>query len=285
MRTALSGLSREKWINFLCALSIATGLFLVSIALLFVYNVSIVTERLPERFSVTAFLDDGVSSLTAREIMKKAKGHSAVKAAAYISKDEALMDLKSIMEDSEYILEGLDSNPLPASIEIKLREGSMTSASVKALARELESIEGVDDVQYGEKLLSTIQSVKKHAEALGLAVVGLLCAGIIFVCYATMKILLYRKNDEIETLKLLGATKSFIKSPFIIEGAVIGLAGGAASMALLAALYYFVSTRLTAQFPVLGSLGVPLEIVYYTPLAGLLIGVTGAYIAVGKIKF
>jgi cell division transport system permease protein len=276
---------REKWINFLCMLSIATGLFLMGFALLFIYNIDLATKKLPERFSVSVFLEDGISSSSARDIMKKAKNHSAVKRVDYISKEDALNELKTVMKDADYILEGLDSNPLPSSIEIRLRKGSLSGASVTSLVKEMEKIEGVDDVQYGRKLLSIIQSVRKHSEGMGIVIVGALCAGVIFVCYSTVKILLYRKNDEIETLKLLGATKGFIKSPFVFEGSLLGLAGGVVSAVAMAGLYYFINFKLTAHFPLLEALSTPIELLQYAPLAGLIIGLAGAYIAVGKIKF
>jgi cell division transport system permease protein len=284
-KVAIDAIWREKWINLLCTFTIGTGLFLMSMAWLFVHNVNIAVGKMPERFSITVFLKDGISDEQTRSIVKSIKQNSAVKKTVYISKDKALEELKTIIKDPDYILEGLDSNPLPASIEIKLREGSVTEDSVKALAGNLNGIKGIEDVQYGMQLLSVIQAIRKNARAIGFLLVVALSAGVIFVCYSTVKILLYRKNVEMDTLKLLGATKGFIKAPFIIEGAILGLAGGAVSVFCMLILYYLVYYRMVEYLPLLRTLERPVDILLYTPSAGLLIGMAGAYIAVGRVKF
>lgn len=284
-KVAIDAIWREKWINLLCIFTIGTGLFLISMALLIVHNVNIAVGKMPERFSITVFLKDGISDEQTRSIVKSIKQNSAVKKTVYISKDKALEELKIILKDPDYILEGLDSNPLPASIEIKLREGSVTEASVKALAANMNGIKGIEDVQYGMQILSVIQAIRKNARAIGFLLVVALSAGVIFVCYSTVKLLLYRKNVEIDTLKLLGATKGFIKAPFIIEGAILGLAGGAVSVFCMLTLYYLVYYRMVEYLPLLRTLERPVDILLYAPSAGLLIGMAGAYIAVGRVKF
>jgi cell division transport system permease protein len=285
LRVALSGILREKWINMLCILTIATGLFLIASSLLFVYNVDRVVAKLPERFSVVAFLEDGVAEQRARDIIREIKKYRAVSKARYVSSNEALRELRAAMEDADYVLEGLDENPLPSSVELSLRKSSVTDESVRDLAMKLKGIGGVADVEYGRKLLSVIQSVKSNSAMFSALLVSSLAAGVLFVCYSTVKILLYRKKEEIETLKLLGATKRFIRTPFIMEGGILGLVGGAISSLGMLAIYYFVYARLADTMPVVRALSAPLELLAYTPVAGVVIGVAGAFIAMGRIRF
>jgi cell division transport system permease protein len=284
-KVALTGIWREKWINFLCILTIATGLFLITLAVLFVHNIELATRKLPEKFSITVFLEEGLSSKQIQGIIRTIKSNSAVKKVKYISKEDALKELKTSLADAEYLLEGLDENPLPATIELGLRRSSVTGAAVENLLEELKSINGVSEVQYGRKLLSAIQTIKTNSEAIGFILISALSAGIVFVCYSTVKILFYRKKDEIETLKLLGATKGFIRAPFLIEGGVIGLIGGVISVAGMLSLYYPLYQRLTVSIPLLKAVSIPLGILPYPPIAGLVIGVVGALIAIGRIKF
>jgi cell division transport system permease protein len=285
LKVAIDAIWREKWINLLCTFTIGTALFLISMALLFVHNVNIAVGKMPERFSITVFLKDGVSDEQTRNIVKTIKQNSAVKQAVYMSKDDALEELKTIIENPDYLLEGMDSNPLPASIEIKLRETSVTEDSVKALAAKMKDIKGIEDVQYGMQLLSVIQAVRKNSRAIGFLLVAALSACVLFVCYSTVKILLYRKKVEMDTLKLLGATRGFIKAPFIIEGAILGLFGGAVSVICMLVLYYLVYYRMVEYIPLLKTIERPVDLLLYTPSAGLLIGMFGAYIAVGRVKF
>jgi cell division transport system permease protein len=285
IRAAIAGMWREKWVNALCALTIATGLLLMALSYTFTYNVGLATRRLPDRFSVSVFLEDGLSADALDGIMKSTRRSPAVKAVRYISKDEALAELRTTMSGADYILEGLEENPLPASLEIKLKEGAVTWASVEGLASELNGIKGISEVQYGKKFLSALQSLKKNSEAVAVVLISVLSAGVVFVCYSTVKLLFYRKKDEIETLKFLGATRWFIRAPFLIEGGIIGLASGMAALAAAVSLRLLVYDRLAEYMPVLKVLSIPAGLVLYMPLAGLLIGVAGAALAIGRIRF
>jgi cell division transport system permease protein len=110
-------------------------------------------------------------------------------------------------------------------------------------------------------------------------------AGMLFVCYSTVKILFYRKEREIETYKLLGATKGFIRTPFLIEGGVIGLSGGFLSFLAMLTLYYFVVLRLSLTFPLFKFILFPIDLSFAIPLSGLFLGITGAAIAIGRIRY
>ena len=110
---------------------------------------------------------------------------------------------------------------------------------------------------------------------------------IIFITYNTIKIFFYRRNDEIETLKLLGATRGFIRQPFLIEGLLIGLAGGITASLALFGLHSFILIRGTEFMPAIRAMIIsfPLEVYMSVPLAGAVMSFTGSLIAVGKIKF
>ncbi len=285
LKVALSGLWREKWINFLSTLSVATGLFLIAVAVLAVYNIEMATRKLPEKFAVTVYLKDGLSAERIQDISREISRSQGVKSVNYVSKDEALEELKSTIRDSNYILEGLDDNPLPASITISLDRVSVTDSSVVDLVRKVEGIEGVSDVEYGRKLLTVIETARRNAELLGGFLISSLSAALIFICYSTVKILFYRKREEVETLKLLGATRGFIRAPFIIEGGVIGLGGGLLGASALGAVIFAAYAKLDPSLPFLGAIGMPPELFYWLPAGGLLLGVVGSYIAIGRVKF
>ncbi|MDP2168078.1 MAG: permease-like cell division protein FtsX [Thermodesulfovibrionales bacterium] len=284
-KLAMDSLWKEKWINLLSALTIATGLLLMAVALSVLYNIQIATRKLPERFVITVFLKEGLTEEKIRDAVSGIKANPKVKSAKYISKDAAMKELKALMKDSDYILEGLDENPLPASVEVGINKEAVSEPSVRAFSDELRAIEGIEDVSYGEKLLSSIQAIKSGAEGIGALVIIILSAGITFVCYSTVKILFYRKKDEIETLQLLGATKGFIRAPFVLEGGLIGLAGGLAALSGIAGLKYLISIKLASLVPVLQSFAYPSAVAVYLPVAGLFVGLLGALIAIGRLRF
>jgi len=284
-RLALQSLWREKWINLLSVLTIAAGLFMITLTFFVVYNIDLATKRLPARFSVMLYLNDGLSEQETGDIIAQLKKNNAVEQTKYIAKDKALEELKGVLKDADYILEGIDENPLPASIEIKLKKESVNIASVNKFAAEIKKIKGIAEVEYGEQFLNSIHSIKGMAKAGSLSLIIIMSAGVIFVCYSTIKIAFYRRKEEIEIFKLLGATRGFIRAPFVIEGSVLGMFGGIASMAAALAFYYVLLYKVTATIPILKILAFPLETFPALPIVGLLLGIGGAVIALGRIRF
>ena len=284
-RLAARSILHEKWINLLSILTIAAGLFFTAITVLSVYNVDIATKKLPEKFSVMLYLKDNLSREELENIINTARKDDAVKTVKYISRDEAMKELKTTLKDTKYVLDGLGENPLPDSIEVKLKDEAVGPDTAKRLTAKLREIKGIDEIEYGEKFLSSIYSIKVGMKTIGIVFVIIMSAGMIFVCYSTVKILFYRKNDEIETYKLLGATGRFIRAPFIIEGAVIGFSGGLLSLIGILSLYYTVIFRLSYTIPLFKTIIFPINTSLYLPMVGLLLGMTGAVIAIGRIRY
>src|SRR4030043_2100752 len=278
-RLAAQSILHEKWINFLSILTIAACLLITAFVAVFVYNVDALTKKLPEKFSMMLYLKDNLPGAGIENILNTLRGDDAVETVKYIPKDEALKELKAELKDATYVLEGLDENPLQNSIEIKLKRSVLGPEAVKKLSTKVKAIEGVAEVEYGEKFLSAIYSIKMGIRALGIIFIAIMSAGVIFVCYSTVKILFYRKNEEIETYKLIGATKRFITAPFIIEGAVIGFSSGLISLFGILLLYYTVILKHSLTIPLFKAIVFPINIALFLPLAGLLIGMTGSAIA------
>jgi cell division transport system permease protein len=281
-RLAAQSLLREKWINLLSILTIASGLLIISISLFVVYNIDAATKKLPEKFSVVLYLDDGIERDSVINSLKKNPAIATVK---FISKDEAMREMRGLLKDSGYVFEGLDENPLPDSLEIKLKKEAFSPDAVKKIADEALKIKGVHAVEYGEKFLSTLHHLKVGFKTIGMILIGLLSTGIIFVCYSTVKILFYRKNDEVETFKLLGATKAFIRIPFLIEGAFIGTAGGLLSLLGIAVFYYVVLLKLSLTMPLLKVILFPSDLFLPLPFIGMFLGITGAAVALGRLRY
>ncbi len=284
-RVATRSILHERWINLLSILTIAAGILFTAITVLCLYNVDVATKKLPEKFSMMLYLKDNLSQEDLENIMNTTKKDDAVKAVKYIPKDKALEELKSTVKDTEYVLDGLDENPLPDSIEVKLKDEAVGPETAKKLTSDLMKINGINEIEYGEKFLASIYSLKVGMKSIGIIFVVIMSAGMIFVCYSTVKILFYRKNKELETYKLLGATRGFIRAPFIIEGAVIGFCGGFLSLVGILSLYYMVIFRLGQTIPLFNAIVFPINMSLSLPLAGLLIGITGAAIAIGRIRY
>jgi cell division transport system permease protein len=285
IRLAVKSLTKDICINFLSTVTIAVALLIVSLTFFVAYNFDSATKRLPERFSLNVYFDNDLSKTEIDSVIKRLRKNGLVHSIRYISKKDALKALRTSLEDSDYIFEGLNDNPLPDSVEVKLIDSAVGPEKVKVFVSDLLKIKGVSEVDYGEKFLSTIKNLKIGLNTIGFVLALAMSTGIIFVCYSTVKILFFKRNEEIETLKLLGATKSFIRIPFFIEGALIGTSAGALSLAGIYAFYYFFVQKMSVTMPIFKLLIFPADLFLTLPLIGLFLGLTGAAFALGRIKY
>jgi cell division transport system permease protein len=286
-QTALKNLWRERWVNTLTALTIAVGLLIFGTFVLITINMDSILKRWSKGFGLVVYLEEGMGRDEERLLREYFQKDTDVIAIEYVSKESALEGLRETLGSMSSILDGFRDNPLPSSFELKLKREALNPSRIKQKAFQIKQLTGVEDVQYGEKWLSSLHSMTK-----GMLVIVVLLGGIIFVAiafstYSTIKILFYRRIEEIETLKLLGATRSFIRLPFLLEGLFIGIAGGASGFLGISAIFYFSSTKVIEFMPSLKGLIVflPLEAYPVGPLAVAVMSFIGSFLAIGKIRY
>jgi cell division transport system permease protein len=283
-KTALQSLMKEKWINLLSSLTVAASLLVSAIAIITIYNVEIFTKVLPEKFTMVVYLKDQVTPDDGKSLMRLLNAKDYVAGAKFISREQALSEMKRTLKDVSNIIEGLEDNPLSSAIELKLKKESVTAASVRDISADIRKLPGVDDIYYEAKLAETVSLLKTSIENLSLIILGIIIFVVLFVISSTVKILFYRRKAEIEIIKLLGATGGFIRAPFLIEGGVIGFMGGLFA-ALGAAFFYFtLTTSFSAFMPILKTMIMPMEIAVLMPIAGIVMGVAGSLISVGRLR-
>ncbi len=286
-RFAFESLKKEFWINVIAALSAGVGLFIIAILSITFYSINSVAKKLPERFTIILYMKDNTPADEINKLLLNLKNNSMVRSARLITKDSALNELKKRLKDSSFLIEGLDENPLPDSVEIRLRSDAVEKALLKDFIKELRSVPSVDDIDYGEDVMESIVMIKKAVETSGIAFIAVILTGILFNFYTTIRILFYRRKEEVETFKLLGASGGFIRAPFLIEGAAIGIAGGLVASLMvfgLTQVFAFLSTRL----PFIASFNIQpylLSFLIILPLAGALLGVAGAFLSIGRIRY
>lgn len=287
LRVSILSLWREKWINLLTMLSISVGFLVLGTFALVTFNIDLTLNRWAEGFGLVVYLKDNISESEKNSLKERLKKDSDIVEVKYISKDVAFAEMKRSLKSINPGLESLEENPLPDSIELRLRRDVIEPVRIKEKASKIKTLSGVEDVQYGEKWLSSLNSIARVMKIIGLLLGSIISVAIAFATYSTIKILFYRKNEEIETLKLLGATKIFIKAPFLIEGFIIGLIGGTIGSLTLFGLYSFITTRAVNFLPsIKGSLVfLPPEAYPAIPIAGAIISTLGSFLALGKIKY
>lgn len=283
-KSACRSIWREKWINLLSTFTVGSSLFIITLTSFFLYNVELIATRIPERFSMVVYLKKELSKEEIDAVINTIKQRQDVMGLTYLSREDAMNELKQALKDSGNILEGLDENPLAASIELKLKRDFISTSGTKQIAENIKGISGVDDVFYGEKIAEAIYRLRRSLENISIIIFFTISSGVVFVMYSTVKILFYRKKNEIDILKLLGATGGFIRGPFLIEGGIIGFSGGLLGLCMALMFYFAITYRLSRVIPMLKTLVFPVEILVALPVIGISLGIIGAAIAIGRIR-
>ena len=284
-KSALKSLFKERWINLLSIITVSSSLLIITLTIFFLYNIEIASNRLPERYSLTIYLKNNLSDNEINGIIDTIKRRNDVAELKYIPKEDALKELAEVLKDYDDILKGLDENPLSSSIDLKIKREFVDPLYVKKISDELKKISGIEDIYSGENIVESIHILKRSIRNMSIIIFVAISAGIVFVTYSTVKILFYRKKEEIEIFKLLGASRNFIRMPFLFEGAFIGLAGGLLAVLGTFIFYFAITYRLSLIFPLLKSMILPMEIIISLPIIGLLMGIAGSLIAIGRIRY
>ncbi len=151
----------------------------------------------------------------------------------YVSRQAAWENFKNTFSAETEFLQSLDFNPLPASYNLRFKPGPNRVENIRLFAETLGKKSEVESLEYGEKWISRFEKFMIFLRVFLLAVGGLLSLGLIFIISNTIKLSALARKNEIELMLMIGATHRYIKTPFLLEGALQGAAG--AVLALLAA--------------------------------------------------
>lgn len=202
----------------------------------------------------------------------------------FISKDDALKSLRKQLGEKAGLLDGLGENPLPASLEIVLSRDVSGDSLPYELKTRLERIHGIDEVQYSQEWVERFQAIMGAVKIIGLVFGGLLFLAALFIITNTVKLTIYSRKDEIEILKLVGATNRFVKIPFLIEGSIQGFLGGSVALIVLFLVYVAIVTKvdLSIGFASLDIIFLSPQFILLLLLMSSIIGFIGSTVSLGR---
>jgi len=151
----------------------------------------------------------------------------------FVSSEQALKKFKKNFPELQEIIDNLQINPFPPSFEVILSEKSLTSDEILGFIDEVKNMIGVEDVQFNRDWVEKMQSFSRLATAVGFLLGGILILASFFIISNVIKLNVFARKGEIEILRLVGATNTFIRAPFLLEGIVMGILGGLLSLFLL----------------------------------------------------
>ncbi len=273
LREAMIGFRRAPMLSALSVTTIAFSLFAFGLFSLVALNLRQALRQVESRVEIRAFLDEDTPVETIADAMKAIGDYPEVARVEYVTQEQALERARTELKEFRDVFE---AGFLPASIDIRLRDGFRSPEQVTDVAQRIRAFDFVDDVRFGAEWIQKLYTIRNVATAAGI-ILGLAFAGVaIIIIGATIRMAVMARAREISIMRLVGATDGFIRQPFLIEGFVKGILGGllALSLTWLASLViskYFVQTEFFD--PRLAMLGL---------LGGAVIGVLGSALSVGR---
>jgi cell division transport system permease protein len=273
LRDAFITFRRSPLLSALSVTTIAFSLFAFGLFGLVALNIRQALDKLEDRVEIRAFVVEGTPSELVDGATADIESFPEVQSARAITQAEALARAKRELGEFRDVFEGA---VLPASIDIKLKPGSRDPATLKRVAARVQAYAFLNDVRYGEEWISKLYRLRNIASITGI-VLGLAFAAVsVIIIGTTIRMAVLSRAQEISIMRLVGATDSYIRRPFLLEGFAKGVAGG-----LLALLLTWFASLLINRYIV--------ETAFFDErtaalglLFGAMIGLIGSAISVGR---
>ncbi len=240
-KRAIQDILDHRFLNIVTIITIAISILIVSAFALFFVNANEIINSWKKGIRIMAYLKPDAPEIKIPELKQKIQHIGGIQDVRFISKNEAFQQLKKQMRRQSSLFENLKENPLPDAFEIRLIASFQNQEKVEMLATRLESLPQIDEVEYGQRWLGRFTNFFNLFRLTGYAMGGLFFMAALLIVANTIRLVLYSRREEIEIMRLVGATDSFIKAPFYIQGLIQGAFGGIIGLAALFVTFMFIS--------------------------------------------
>jgi cell division transport system permease protein len=240
VRTAIRGIASSPVTSGISVVTIGVTLVLVGAFALLLRNMEELLDQFGDDLRVTAYLESEVSGEVLRGLEQRVREIPGVEDVEAVSQDEALERFRASVGSGSALLDGLDVNPLPASLEISLREDRRSAEGMEAVASAIEGLAGVESLSSGRDWVEGYLRAVALVKGVGIGLGIILALATLLIVSNTIRLGVFARRDELEILSLVGASRPFVQTPFLLEGLLQGAAGGAVALALLYALFRLV---------------------------------------------
>ncbi|KJS10302.1 MAG: cell division protein FtsX [Desulfotomaculum sp. BICA1-6] len=281
-REAGTSMLRNSWLSVASIGTIIISLLILGSSILLVLNVGYIASTVESSLEITVFLEDGVEQDRMERMEEEIRFIPGVTAISFVSRDQALDELRRSFGERADILSGLDEdNPLPNAFRVKTREAEM----VPAAAQQLGELSGVEQVRYGQGVVEKLLALTHWVRIWGSITMGVLGFAAIFLIATTIRMSVFARRREIGIMKMLGATNFFVRMPFMLEGMTLGLTGGLVAALIINFGYLSLLSKVMITLPFIQLISDPALI--YQVLGGLLglgfaIGALGSAISLHR---
>jgi cell division transport system permease protein len=279
VREALQSFRRAPLLSALSITTIAFSLFTIGLFGLVAINMQQMLKDVGTRVEVVAYILRGTPLESITVAAQDISAFPEVLAVDYVDEEQALAQAQAELVEFRDAYRDLRVNPLPASFEIQLKEGFRGAAEVAAVAERVAGFGFIEDVRFGREWIERLDQIRNIAGLVGLIIGIAFAAAAVVIIGTTIRMAVLQRAREIMVMRLVGATNSFIRGPFLLEGALKGLLGGVLSIGLA----YGTFLAFSRNAAVLSGL------VFFEPIHllagvffGVAIGLSGSLVSVGR---
>ena len=223
-------------------ISISMVLFMLGIISMFILVGSELSSYVKENITLSVIIKESAEEPDIQDALKKLQKKTYVKQIRYITKEEALKELADEMGEDPVAFLGY--NPLSASFEINLKSAYANNDSILFIAKSIKAMDVVKRVDYQKNLIHEVDKNVKRISFVLLAIAGLLLVISFILINNTMRLLIYSNRFLIHTMKLVGATRHFIRKPYILQGIIIGIIASIFAILYILGLFYWFASDL-----------------------------------------
>ncbi len=245
IRRALRDLNENRFLNGVAMLTIALSVLIAGTFSLIWTNVDHWMRAAETGVRIQVYLKEGATDAQSRETQDRIREMDGVMGVRFISRAQALETLRAQLRQQASLLEGLGDNPLPDSLEVDLKSGWAQQA--EAIAGRIGGLTAVDGVEYGQQWMDRFTGLLKLFRFAGVILGGLFFIASGLIVANTARLVLYSRREEIEIMRLVGATDGFITAPFYILGLIQGVCGCGVGLAVIYAAHAYMSARLAGD--------------------------------------
>ena len=288
LREALVNLWRNRFMNLLASATIAVSLLLVGIFLLLAHNLSRVVADLGSQVTLSVYLKAEASPEEREAILAALRGKPEAASFEYVTREAALEKFRTLFPALREVPDALEENPFPASVEVRMAEGHRDPDSVRRLAAEMKRLPGVDETAFDLPWVSRLRDLVSLARAAGYSLGGVVGLAAILTIASVIRMTIYSRQQEIEILRLVGATRTFILAPFLLESSVMGALGGGMALGALRGIHGYLARNPGRMVPLFKDLltasFLPPSTSWLLVLLGFAAGALGGLLSLRKLS-
>jgi cell division transport system permease protein len=247
-KRAIDDIFKNRFLNLVTIITISLSILIASAFILFFVNTSEIINSWKKGLRIMAYLKPGLNNDGLKDLKQAIQSLDDVDNLQFISKQEALSRLKAQMENQSSLFENLTQNPLPDSIEIRMTASTESWQKIDSLAAQIGALPQIDEVEYGQQWVGRFAHIISLFRLAGYAMGTLFFMATIFIIANTIRLVIYSRREEVEIMRLVGATDNFIKIPFYFEGIIQGALGATIGLVMLYIAFIFISSNVEKGF-------------------------------------